>query len=336
MPVLRGADNRTRADCQPAEARGRCRKRLLGSRPSPEPRSSWRHPASRHTRFAPALDHWCASALAHISRSVSGTVACAAGCYALAVRRPPGGRASGDRDRQLGHELGRARQRLLHDSTAGRLRHDRSCDCDADVRGRGRRRPVVRTRSRSTASRSARFAPGRGVVCIAMTNRIPDGPHVSRAPSLRPARDPPLRRSPSPSTRFHRPRRPARPLRLHGLGRQGRRDHEVSVVNLNGTAPAKTPVQIWGNAQTGLGGATSDADGSWAATTVSLRDGTYSMNAIALDSAGNRSALSSPARSRSTPFARRHPTSRASTTLPTARSSRSAEPPGRRRDDHRL
>jgi hypothetical protein len=51
-------------------------------------------------------------------------------------------------------------------------------------------------------------------------------------------------------------------------------------------------VQIISNGVSGIGGALTDGDGRWLATTVGLRAGTYTITAVALDRAGNRSAPS--------------------------------------------
>src|SRR5262245_30419687 len=63
-------------------------------------------------------------------------------------------------------------------------------------------------------------------------------------------------------------------------------------VNFTGTAPAGMSIQLYNNGITTVGGAKADANGNWSATTSQLSDGSYAINASALDNAGNRSALS--------------------------------------------
>jgi hypothetical protein len=64
------------------------------------------------------------------------------------------------------------------------------------------------------------------------------------------------------------------------------------MVTLRGRAAPNQAVQLLGNGVTGLGGAVSDDDGRWLATTIGLPAGTYSVTAVAVDRAGNRSAPS--------------------------------------------
>src|SRR4051794_1004452 len=59
--------------------------------------------------------------------------------------------------------------------------------------------------------------------------------------------------------------------------------------NFTGTADALVSVQLYNNGVTGVGGAKADVTGFWSATTTTLADGFYSISAIALDGAGNKS-----------------------------------------------
>lgn len=62
-------------------------------------------------------------------------------------------------------------------------------------------------------------------------------------------------------------------------------------INFHGTSDPNVGVQLY-NGVTGIAGARADAQGNWSATTTSLADGTYNVNAAAFDQAGNKSALS--------------------------------------------
>ena len=137
------------------------------------------------------------------------------------------------------------------------------------------------------------YSSGRGVVCIDVTTPLADGPHTVTAVELAPRPTQavtPLAFSvdtvlpPSPSS-------PA----LSGYTDSGVKGDGITrygMVNFTGTADPVTPVQIFRDAMTGIGGTKSEADGSWSATSVGLADGTYTITAVTLDSAGNKSVPS--------------------------------------------
>ena len=125
------------------------------------------------------------------------------------------------------------------------------------------------------------FSTGRGVVCIPAGTRIPDGQHVLTGTELAPhsgAAVAPL----TFTVDTVPPPPPSGPLLADyaDSGVKGDGITKYPAVTLIGTAPVKTPIQILANGQMGLGGATAEADGTWSATTVSLRDGTYAINAL--------------------------------------------------------
>src|SRR4029077_1696741 len=61
--------------------------------------------------------------------------------------------------------------------------------------------------------------------------------------------------------------------------------------NFGGFADPNVSIQLYSGLAL-LGGAKADANGAWSATTTALSDGNYTITAIALDQAGNKSQLS--------------------------------------------
>ena len=64
-------------------------------------------------------------------------------------------------------------------------------------------------------------------------------------------------------------------------------------VNFTGSSDPSMTIQLLNNGVTVTGGAKANLVGAWSATTSTLADGTYHLSAIAIDGAGNKSALSS-------------------------------------------
>jgi hypothetical protein len=127
----------------------------------------------------------------------------------------------------------------------------------------------------------------RAVVCIRVRKPLADGPHILTGVELRPKAGRTVRLRFSVDTVPPRP--PSRPV-LERLAPAGTTADRMAT--LRGTAAPHQAVRLLGDGVTGLGGAISDADGRWLATTMSLPAGTYRVTAVAVDSAGNRSAPS--------------------------------------------
>jgi hypothetical protein len=131
------------------------------------------------------------------------------------------------------------------------------------------------------------------VVCIATTRPLAGGRHVLTASEVAPRPDAVV----APfafSVDTVPPGRPSKPA-VSVFTDTGVRGDGVTTyrqVNLWGTAAPDVAVQLFIHGITIVGGTTSDAKGRWSATTVSLRNGTYAITAVALDGAGNKSAPS--------------------------------------------
>ena len=133
---------------------------------------------------------------------------------------------------------------------------------------------------------------GNGNVCVTTSAPLSDGAHTLTGNELAP-------RSTNTVTPFAftvdtvPPSVPSAPL-LSGYSDSGVIGDGITSfrnVNFTGTSEALVSVQLSANAA-GLGGAVADVSGHWSATTTSLSDGTYTVRAVTLDSAGNRSAMS--------------------------------------------
>jgi hypothetical protein len=132
---------------------------------------------------------------------------------------------------------------------------------------------------------------GRAVVCIVARTPLADGPHLLTGVELAPNAGRTVRLRFSVDT--VRPPPPSRPV-LAGLTQAGATPAQR--LTLRGRAGPNQAVQLLGNGVMGLGGAISDADGRWLATTTDLPAGTYTLTAVAVDRAGNRSAPSAATR----------------------------------------
>jgi hypothetical protein len=127
---------------------------------------------------------------------------------------------------------------------------------------------------------------GAAVVCIRVRKPLRDGPHLLTGVELAPnaGRRVTLRFSVDTVP----PRPPSQPLVAGSTVVDA-----TTAVTLSGLAAPNQAVQILANGLAGVGGATTDASGRWSATTVRLPAGAYTLTAVAVDSAGNRSAPSS-------------------------------------------
>jgi hypothetical protein len=131
------------------------------------------------------------------------------------------------------------------------------------------------------------------IVCIPTTTPLVDGPHMLTGVEIRPHPGDPV-------TPLHfsvdtvPPAPPSQPVisDYTDSGVQGDGITSYARVNFTGTARPGEPVHVYRNGITVLGGAITEADGRWSATSVPLADGTWSISAVTLDSAGNRSSFS--------------------------------------------
>jgi hypothetical protein len=134
---------------------------------------------------------------------------------------------------------------------------------------------------------------GNGVVCIRAPVTLADGAHVLTGTELKP-------HAGWVVTPFAftvdtvSPAAPSEPVlsAYKDSGVLGDGITKFRSVNVTGTAGPNEPVQVLSNGVAVVGGAKADASGRWSATTVTFLDGTYTLEARALDAAGNRSALS--------------------------------------------
>jgi hypothetical protein len=134
---------------------------------------------------------------------------------------------------------------------------------------------------------------GNAVVCIEAPAPLGDGPHVLTGTELKPHGGwvvTPL----AFTVDTVPPAPPSEPVlsAYKDSGALGDGITKHRSVNVTGTAGPSEPVQVVSNGVV-VGGAKSDAAGNWSATTVTFLDGAYTLEARALDAAGNRSALSS-------------------------------------------
>ena len=91
------------------------------------------------------------------------------------------------------------------------------------------------------------------------------------------------------------PRPPSQPS-LEDFSDSGVRGDGITkfgMVSLSGTADRGDRVQIYRENGAVVAGTTTDASGHWAATTSNLPDGTYTLSAVTIDKAGNKSARTS-------------------------------------------
>ena len=153
---------------------------------------------------------------------------------------------------------------------------------------------------------------GNGVVCVAVAAALVDGAHVLTGTELAPHAG-----STVASMQFTvdtvAPAPPSAPA-LAGYRDSGIAGDGVTSfrsLNLNGTSRPNEAVQVLTGGVSIVGGARSDGSGRWSASTLTLPDGAYALTAIALDSAGNRSAPSAIARFRIDSTLRRLPAGRA-------------------------
>jgi hypothetical protein len=137
------------------------------------------------------------------------------------------------------------------------------------------------------------YSTGTAIVCIDVTEPLADGPHQLTGTELAPHAGwvvTPFAFSVDTVPPDH----PSKPI-LSAYSDSGVAGDGITSsrrVNFTGTGAAGFPVQIMRNDGAGIGGATADSDGRWSATTVTLADGTYTITAVTLDRAGNRSARS--------------------------------------------
>jgi hypothetical protein len=132
---------------------------------------------------------------------------------------------------------------------------------------------------------------GDAVVCIRLSAPLADGPHMLTGTELAP-REGSTRLAFSVDTSV--PAAPTKP-RLAPSTDSGRIGDSVTTyasIRLTGKAGPNQPLQIMRNGVTTIGGAKTGPTGRWTVTTVPLPPGTYSLTAITLDTAGNRSTAS--------------------------------------------
>lgn len=134
---------------------------------------------------------------------------------------------------------------------------------------------------------------GRGMVCIAAPTPLADGPHLLTGVELapRPAMAVPAFAF-SVDTVAPRPSSQPSLADFSDSGARGDGITKFGMVSLSGTADRGDRVQI--NRENGalVAGTTADASGHWAATTLNLPNGTYTLFAVTLDRAGNKSTRS--------------------------------------------
>ena len=129
-------------------------------------------------------------------------------------------------------------------------------------------------------------------VCVYDTIPLADGPHVLTANELQP-------HSTFTVVPFNftvdtlPPAQPSTPViaTWSDSGLQGDHVTRFRSPNFGGFADPNVSIQLYSGLAL-LGGAKADANGAWSATTTALSDGSYTITAIALDQAGNKSQLS--------------------------------------------
>ena len=129
-------------------------------------------------------------------------------------------------------------------------------------------------------------------VCITTTTRLVDGPHTLTGNELAP-------HNTYTVTPFNfsvdtvPPAPPTRPV-ISGFSDSGIQGDSITKyrgANFTGTSDPNVSIQLYSGV-VGVGGAKADATGHWSVTTTQLADGNYTITAVALDAAGNRSSLS--------------------------------------------
>src|SRR5262249_8499648 len=132
------------------------------------------------------------------------------------------------------------------------------------------------------------YSDGRGVVCIDVAASLADGLHVLSGTELAPHAGTVVGTL-AFSVDTVAPTPPTQPAlsSWSDSGAQGDGITRFRTITLTGTADPADAVQLYSAGVTGIGGAKTDVTGHWSATTVSLSDGTYTIAAITVDSAGN-------------------------------------------------
>jgi hypothetical protein len=134
---------------------------------------------------------------------------------------------------------------------------------------------------------------GRGVVCIQVKTPLSEGPHVLTGSELAPRPSMAV-----PAFRFSVDTTPPTPPSLPVLmdycdsGATGDGITKYGTVSVAGNADPGDRVQVSRENGVVVGGATADSSRHWLATTTPLADGVYTLSAVTLDRAGNRSAPS--------------------------------------------
>ncbi|HKD94095.1 MAG TPA: fibronectin type III domain-containing protein [Gaiellaceae bacterium] len=130
------------------------------------------------------------------------------------------------------------------------------------------------------------------VVCISTPSALTDGPHTLTLQEL----------APNPSNSIAPyvftvdtvpPAVPSTPV-LDQYSDSGVAGDNITLYNspvLNGTSDPNVPIRVYDGSVL-VGSALSDSTGHWQATTSRLSNGTHSLSALAIDEAGNQSALS--------------------------------------------
>ena len=140
---------------------------------------------------------------------------------------------------------------------------------------------------------------GNGIVCVTVAAALEDGAHVLTGTELAPHAGWAVA-SMQFSVDTVAPAPPSAPALsdYRDSGIVGDGVTSFRSLNVNGTTRPNQAVQILSGGVSIVGGARSDGNGRWSVSTLTLADGAYTLTAIALDSAGNRSAPSTSARIR--------------------------------------
>lgn len=131
-----------------------------------------------------------------------------------------------------------------------------------------------------------------GNTCITTTRTLTDGRHTLTAQELAPV--PTNQVQPFDfSVDTVPPAAPSTPTMVPfaDTGVPGDNISRFQNNGFTGTSDPNTAIQLYGN-NFGIGGATSDTTGKWFVATSTLNDGVYQVRAVAIDTAGNRSASS--------------------------------------------
>jgi hypothetical protein len=138
---------------------------------------------------------------------------------------------------------------------------------------------------------------GRAIVCIDVTEPLAEGPHLLTGVELAP--HPGYLVTPLEFSVDTVPPAPPSAPALSAYSDSGVVGDGITRwrnVNFTGTAGPGEAVHVYSNGTSVVGGARAGADGRWSATTVPLADRSYSLTAVTLDTAGNKSAPSAPTR----------------------------------------